>query len=131
MIGLDTNVLVRYFAQDDEQQSAIANNLIDQLTSDSPGFISMVTLIELVWVMKSCYQANRDQVIIILNELIHTQELIIENMEAIFPALKLYSSRNADFADCVIESVGKVAGCSHTVTFDKAAASLTGMNLLQ
>src|SRR6218665_1439130 len=119
MIGLDTNILVRYFAQDDEKQSAIATQLIDDLTSTQPGFISLTALIELVWVMKSCYKADRTQTAQILDQLLHTQELIIENIEVVFPALKLYSSSNADFADCVIEHAGKFSGCSHTVTFDK------------
>jgi len=131
MIGLDTNVLVRYFAQDDVRQSEVAKDFIDQLTSENPGFISQIALVELVWVMKSCYQVNRNQISMILDQLIRSQELIIENLETVFQALKLYSSTQADFADCLIQGSAKAAGCSSTVTFDKAAATLSGMRLLE
>jgi predicted nucleic-acid-binding protein len=131
MIGLDTNVLVRYFAQDDVSQSALASEFIEQLTVENPGFISLVSVIELAWVMKSCYQADRHQISIILDQLLHTQELIIENMETVFHSLKLYSSTNADFADCLIDRSAKAAGCTETITFDKAAVPLVGMRLLE
>ncbi|MBK8186732.1 MAG: type II toxin-antitoxin system VapC family toxin [Cellvibrio sp.] len=130
MIGLDTNILVRYFAQDDEKQSTLANERIEQLTIEDPGFITLVCIVELVWVLKSCYQADRNQIAIILDQLLHTQEFIIENMETVFHALKLYSSINADFADCLIDRSAKAAGCSETITFDKTAAALVGMKLL-
>lgn len=130
MIGLDTNILVRYFSQDDEKQSELASECIEQLTIEHPGFITLVSIVELVWVMKSCYHADRHQISIILDQLLHTQELIIENMETVFHALKLYSSSNADFADCLIDRSAKAAGCIDTLTFDKSAASLAGMKLL-
>jgi predicted nucleic-acid-binding protein len=45
VIGLDTNVLVRYLAQDDAIQSAQATEIIErQLTEEHPGFISLVTM---------------------------------------------------------------------------------------
>ena len=52
MIGLDTNVLVRYLAQDDRRQSAAATRLIEALTVEDPGFIAHATLVELAWVLK-------------------------------------------------------------------------------
>lgn len=55
MIGLDTNVLVRYIMQDDTKQSAKATQLIESLTSDEPGFIAMVSVVELYWVLTSSY----------------------------------------------------------------------------
>ena len=78
MIGLDTNVLVRYVTQDDPVQSAKASNLIESLTVVSPGFVSLVSVVELVWVLQSCYQCTKTQLVAVLETLLRTRELIIE-----------------------------------------------------
>src|SRR5690348_17516308 len=62
MIGLDTNVLVRCVMQDDPRQSQKASRLIESLTSEAPGFVPLVALIELVWVLTSCYDLTREQI---------------------------------------------------------------------
>ena len=61
MIGLDTNVLVRYIMQDEPGQSAKATRLIESLEVDRPGFISLVSIVELYWVLTSCYDLTNDQ----------------------------------------------------------------------
>jgi len=62
MTGLDTNTLVRYIMQDDAKQSPKANRLIESLDADNPGFISTVSVIELFWVLSSCYGLSNAQV---------------------------------------------------------------------
>ena len=47
MIGLCTNVLVRYIMQDDPSQSAQASHLIESLTQEAPGYITTVSVVEL------------------------------------------------------------------------------------
>lgn len=126
MIGLDTNVLVRYIAQDDPKQSALATKLIDSLTKDNPGFITVVTVVELVWVMQSCYQLTKLEVVNILNMLIATMELMIENNETVIKATKVFSLSKADFADCLIERLADKAGCKYSVTFDVGAIKHAG-----
>ena len=91
MIGLDTNVLVRYIAQDDVKQSARATTLINSLSSENPGFITLVSLVELVWIMKSCYSATKQEIIAILETLMRTQELLVENAETAMKALAVFS----------------------------------------
>lgn len=59
MIGLDTNVQVRHIIQDDVAQSKQASDLMDALSADAPGFIGLVALIELVWVLSSCFGLRR------------------------------------------------------------------------
>lgn len=103
MIGLDTNVLVRYIAQDDPKQSPIATKLITSLTTENPGFISQVSLVELVWVMQSCYKASKPEVVAILETLLSTRELLVENTEIAIKALKIFETSKADFSDCLIE----------------------------
>jgi len=60
MIGLDTNVLVRYIMQDDPKQSRKATSLIESLDDDHPGFITIVSILELYWVLTSCYDLTTD-----------------------------------------------------------------------
>lgn len=130
MIGLDTNVLVRYIAQDDAKQSSIATKVIEsQCSADQPGFIATVTLVELVWVVESCYGATRRDISAIVRQILESKQLLVQSAETVWKALYAFESGPADFADCLIERLAFAAGCSHTVTFDKAAAR-AGMQLL-
>jgi len=130
MIGLDTNVLVRYIAQDDVKQSPQATALIDSLKTDNPGFITLVSLVELVWVMKSCYGATKPEIVAILETLLRTQELLLENAETVIKALNVFAGSKADFSDCLIERSANKAGCAYTVTFDGNAVKTAGMRLI-
>jgi len=127
MIGLDTNVLVRYIAQDDIKQSALATNLINSLTKESPGFITLVSVVELVWVMQSCYQSTKQEVVKILETLTATRELMIENSETVIKAIRVFSNSKADFSDCLIERSANKAGCEYSATFDVDAIKHAGL----
>lgn len=130
MIGLDTNVLVRYVTQDDPAQSAKACELIESLTTTSPGFVSLVSVVELVWVLQSCYSSTKSEVVIVLETLLRTRELTLEHAELIWKALRKFTSAKADFADCLIERSAHAAGCDYTATFDINAAKSAGMQHL-
>jgi predicted nucleic-acid-binding protein len=130
MIGLDTNVLVRYFAQDHERQALAASELMDSLTSESPGFIATVVLVELVWVMQGAYGATKVETVAVLQKLLQTREIIVQDAEVALQALANFSNSNAGFADCLIERTGYRHGCSRTVTFDRDAANTAGMQRL-
>ncbi|SDX80940.1 Predicted nucleic-acid-binding protein, contains PIN domain [Collimonas sp. OK242] len=130
MIGLDTNVLVRYVAQDDPKQSPKATALIESLSDTDPGFISLVAVVELVWVMQGCYQATKDEVVAILEKLLRVRTFKVENAEIVLRALHVYARSNADFADCLIERSADAANCMHTMTFDSKSAKNAGMRLI-
>ena len=130
MIGLDTNVLVRYLTQDDPVQSAKASDLIESLTTLSPGFVSLVSVVELVWVLQSCYQSAKSDVVVVLETLLRTRELTIEHAETLWQALRRFTASKADFADCLIERCAHAAGCEYTATFDLNAAKAAGMKRL-
>ena len=130
MIGIDTNVLVRYIAQDDPGQSKRASHLIeDECSAVTPGFVSTVVLVELVWVSESCYGAARAEVAEILRRILSIRQLVVQDTEIAWKALRLFESSKADFADCLIECTAVATGCSVVMTFDKAAAK-AGMMLL-
>ena len=131
MIGLDTNVLVRYIMQDDVKQAALASELIEALTVDEPGFIPIIVVIELVWVLSSSFELERSQVVQALEVLLQTKEIQVENAAVVWRAVRLYRSGAADFADCLIERSAAAAGCARTLSFDRGAVKNCAMTLIQ
>jgi predicted nucleic-acid-binding protein len=130
MIALDTNVIVRYLTQDDPRQASVATKLIESFSSDAPGFITTVVILELVWVLESSYRVQRKEIIRTLETLLRSKELIIERAEVIWQALRGFAADKADFADFLIERCGHAADCQYTATFDRNAAASVGMRLL-
>jgi predicted nucleic-acid-binding protein len=130
VIGLDTNVVVRYIMQDDVKQSKRASQVMEQLTEQEPGFLSLVCLTELVWVLESAYALPRQHVVDVLTNLLSIDVLKIERLSVVASAVRHFKDGKADFADCLIERSAANAGCGRTVTFDKSAARSANMALL-
>lgn len=131
MIGLDTNVLVRYFAQDDVEQAKKATELLESLTVEGPGYITQVTLVEVVWVLARAYRLERAEISQVVETVLRTREFLVESTETAWKALRLYMASSADFSDCLIERACNEAGCDYTMTFDKTAAKTAGMRLIK
>jgi len=129
MIGLDTNVILRYIMQDDPVQARQATTRIESLTADEPGFISLIVLVEMVWVLFSAYQLKRHQVIQVLEQLVQIKEVRLDSTDLVLKALRIFKAGTADFPDCLIERIAASQGCQNTVTFDAAAKS-AGMVLI-
>ena len=131
MIGLDTNVLVRYLAQDDRIQSPVATRFLEgSLSKEDPGFVATVVLAELVWVLESNYQLGREQIADLLDRLLRANQLKFQDPDSAIQALRDFRTSKADYVDCLIQRVGSSAGCSQTMTFDRAASRINGMQLL-
>lgn len=131
MIGLDTNVLVRYIMQDDPKQSPLATALIESLRADRPGYVTLVSVLELYWVLTSCYDLSAAQARSALEALLRTRQIVVDRADQVLRALRVWDAGKADFADCLIERIAASAGCTETMTFDAAAAKHTGMTLLR
>ncbi|HEX3383389.1 MAG TPA: type II toxin-antitoxin system VapC family toxin [Paraburkholderia sp.] len=132
MIGLDTNVLVRYFAQDDASQSKKATALMESFSAERPGYVSQVALVEVVWVLGRCYDVERVQMKDIIESMLGTKELVLEGADTVRKALRVFAaSDKPDFADCLIERSGYVAECEYTATFDVTASKVAGMQLIK
>lgn len=131
MIGLDTNVVVRYLTHDDAAQAAAAVKLIDSLSQDSPGFLSLIVIAELVWVLEVSYRFKKNEIESVLEALLRSKELVLERADVVAQALRKFSASRADFVDCLIERSGHAAECDYTVTFDQKAASAAAMKLLR
>jgi len=130
MIGIDTNVLVRYITQDDERQGRLARRYLEtQLTMDSPGFINHVVLCELVWVFETAYRYSREQILKALQRLFESAVVRFESSQILWRALDLYQ-QGQDFSNAVLVLVNASRGCEFTLTFDKRAAKMSAARLL-
>lgn len=130
MIGLDTNVVVRYLVQDDPGQSAVASALMEDLTETDPGYLSLVTVVELYWVLRRAYKVEAGRCTELLEGLLDARELRMDQ-DAVVRAALTANRGGLDFADAVIAELGRAAGCNHTVTFDQRAARDGAMRLLR
>ena len=130
MTGLDTNVLVRYIMQDDAKQSPKATRLIESLIVDAPGFVALVSVVELGWVLGSAYGLTRPELAQAFEALLRTKEIVIDRADQVLRALRLFKASSADFADCLIAKAGAAAGCDRTMTFDVGSAKVAGMTLV-
>jgi predicted nucleic-acid-binding protein len=124
MIGVDTNILVRYITQDDSAQAAVAARIIDSFSADSQGFLSLVVVAELVWVLEVAYRFDKAQLEQVLEKLLRSRELVIERAEVFSQALRTFRANRANFADCLIERCAHAAGCTYTLSFDKRAGTI-------
>ena len=130
MIGLDTHVLVRYIMQDDPRQSPKATAIVESLEGVSSAYITLVSMVELVWVLTASFELTRAQVSQALDGIIRTKQFKIENADQVVRALRVFKLGKSDFADCLIERSANSAGCVKTITFDVKAAKHAGMALI-
>ena len=130
MIGLDTNILVRYLTQDDSIQSPKATELIERrLTEEKPGFVSIVTMVETVWVLERAYGLTPHEIVGAVERVLQTDVLVVENEQEVFAAMVALKEGHGSFADAVIAALGARMGCSCTLTFDRKALRLPGFEL--
>jgi predicted nucleic-acid-binding protein len=131
VIGLDTNVLVRYLVQDDPGQARRATQLIKrECTRESPGFINRIVLCEIVWVLEAAYGYSKQEITLVLEKVLRTSQFQVEDVQAAWSAFRLYQKSKADFADCLLGTVNRQHGCQRTVTFDRQASQLEGFEML-
>jgi predicted nucleic-acid-binding protein len=130
MIGLDTNVLVRYLTQDDPVQSRQATELIERRLSErNPGFISVVAMVETAWVLERGYGLRDVDIATAIERVLQAAELIVEHEQEVFTAMIALKERRGSFADALIAVIGQRAGCEFTATFDRKALRLPGFAL--
>jgi len=132
VIALDTNVLVRYLVRDEPRQTSAATRLLEaSCTVEAPGFVSLVVLCELVWVLERGYRYSRAEVAGLLRGLLSADDLAVERSELAWQALNAFEEGSADFADFVIGLTAREAKAETTVTFDRRAGASPLFRLLE
>jgi len=130
MTGLDTNILVRYLTQDDPIQSPLANQVIEKrLNAANPGFISVVVMVETVWVLDRAYGITPTKIANAIERVLQADSLVVENEQEVFAAAAALREGHGELPDALIGTLGAKAGCSRTLTFDPKAARLPGFAL--
>jgi predicted nucleic-acid-binding protein len=131
MIGLDTNILVRYLTHDDPVQSAKATEIFEhRLTAKNPGFVSVLVMVETVWVLDRAYSLTAQQIATAVKRLLQVEVLSIEKEQEVFTAMVALKHGPASFADALIAGLGAQAGCTRTLTLDQKAGRLPGFELV-
>jgi predicted nucleic-acid-binding protein len=123
--GIDTNVLIRYLVQDDPEQARRATRFIAQCSADDPCLVNRIVLCELVWVLESAYGYRREALARLLESILRTAELKVEDHDDAWAALREYQG-GADFADALIAAGNLRLGCDQTATFDRQAGRRAG-----
>lgn len=127
MLGVDTNVLVRYLVRDDEAQFEKARKLIKREAAAGRGiFVSHLVALETGWVLRSRYGLSKEQIVATISSLLDASDVRFEDEPAVEEALFIWKEATADFADCLIGAKNRRLGCRATATFDTKAAKLPG-----
>ncbi len=130
MIGLDANILLRYLTQDDPLQSPKATEIVERrLTESNPGFVSVVAMVETVWVLERRYGFSDVRIASAIEWLLKADVLVVEDEREVSVAMIALKRGQGSFADALIGALGDKVGCSTTLTFDRKAARLSGFAL--
>lgn len=130
MIGLDTNIVLRYLLQDDAVQSGKVNRLVDGLSSDQPGFINIATVLEIVWVLRSLFKLTPAEICTQVEQLLATDAFEVQNEQQVFEAAFALKRGLGEFEDALIGALNAWAGCSESVTFDRGTSRLPNFRVL-
>lgn len=132
MIGVDTNVLLRLFVNDNELQHKLALEFFRERNSRSPAFISSVVFAELIWALSKRYGYSQDQILDLVTQLINSTDFVIEQAEVISRVVDHCRSANSSLTDTLVSHLAATRGCEKTMTFDRDAAKrVPGMELLK
>ena len=127
MLGVDTNVLVRYLTRDDQPQHEKARRMIDrEVAKAEPVWVSLLVLLQTEWVLRSRYEMAKADIVTAFSALLDTAELTFEDEPSVETAVYSWKDSAADFADCLIEARNRRLGCRATATFDVRALKLAG-----
>lgn len=132
MIGIDTNILIRYLTQDDKVQASLAGQIIDKYASQPQSiFINNIVICEIVWVLARGYKYKKEQITSVFRQILSTSEFAFEKQSILWEALEEYEQKNLDFSDALIAKLNQSYDCNHTFTFDNSASQSSGFELLK
>ena len=131
MIGLDTNVLLRFLVKDDEAQAERSVRAIRQAVArHEPIVLNHIVLVEMAWVLTSSYTCTRSEIAGAFDDILDADGFEIPDRDAVRAAAEDYRASKADFADCLIGRLNQRAGCRDTLTFDRRLKTLPAFRVL-
>jgi predicted nucleic-acid-binding protein len=129
--GVDTNILVRLFVDDDAEQTAASLRAIKRFTEDEPGFISLIAIAEMFWVLNKVYRVPPTEVAKAVERLLQVENFYIQNATQVYLAVDAVKGGLGTFGDSLIAALSQWAGCRTTLTFDVKASRQDGFTRLQ
>jgi len=131
MIGLDTNILLRFIVSDDPKQTSAAKEFLTRhCTPQNPGFVNLIVLCELVWVLNKAYRFARSDIAKLISGMLANRALVLEARDEVAAALHGFEADGLDFPDLLIGGINRSRGCQFTATFDRKATKQDGFKLL-
>lgn len=130
MIGIDSNILLRFLLRDDEQQYQQVLAFFENIGKEQV-YVNLVVLTEAWWVLDHIYDYTKNELIDTFELLLNSKEVAFSEADSIFKALNTFKTSKADFEDCLIAQLNTNVLLSGTYTFDKKASKLKGMKLLK
>jgi len=129
MIALDTNVLVRFLVEDDEEQTRKVARLIERAQNRGEQlFIGDIVMCETVWVLSTSYEFSRPEIVRVLSGLLRARGVVFTSSDRLARALQAYASSKGDFADYLIREHADAAGAETVATFDRALLRQAGFS---
>ncbi len=122
MVGIDTNLLVRYITQDGKEAAAVTAYLETNCTAKMPGFISHIVLCELVWVLARAYKYDKAEIAAIVEKVLTVAEFEVQQPDLAWRALHQYRTESADFSDFLLAQVAREHDAIPVATLDKKAS---------
>lgn len=122
MIGIDTNILIRYLVADDPKQAATANHIINHDANDGSIRIENLVIAETIWVLSKTFRYNKTDIIDAVRKIIHVRNFVFDDLPTLKESLEYYASHSLDFADTLIGILNRKSGCVTTMTYDAAAS---------
>lgn len=123
----DSNVLLRLLLEDDDEQARAARAF---QRIHAPLFVSHLVLAEASWVLTSGYGFTREKLRAVLEMLVDTDGIALQEPEVVQAALASFRSSRADFSDCLILAVAESAAMAPLATFDQKLGKLPGARKL-
>ena len=132
MIGVDTNVLLRLFVNDDAAQYEKSQRFFEGRSKASPAYVSLIVVVELAWVLAVRYGYRQEAIINLIETLALSDDFVLERQAIVLNAVDVCRAGASRMADVLVAMVGTVDGCTKTMTFDRDAAKrVPGMELLK
>ncbi len=131
MIGIDTNVLLRWLISPDEWDIGSSKSEVDIVekiinADGSDFFVNSIVVAETTWILEQKLKLDRAVICEVVDRLLYSINITVGEASAVNDARQIYETSNIGFADCLISRINRKAGCDYTLTFDRKASRQTG-----
>jgi len=121
MIGLDTNILLRFVLADDAVHSPRARAVLQSLTPENQGVVNCVVLAEFTWTLRKGHGYTKSEIIGAIRNMLRSRSYFFPDRDAIADAIVDCEESGMVLTDALIGHINRAAGCLATLTFDTKA----------